>query len=327
MNKALRPASIIAAVILGLSAACFAAQIRASLAPTHVEVEPIGTAPQAKFENLVTFCMDRDGNLLACDAGASRIVKLDPDGKRLATWKLDFAPWAIHACPEGIVYVAGPAVVAKLDASGKVLKKVESDGGNFPDGRPSGITATDKDVFLNVGFGWSLRSVSSIARFDRDLGSPATIVENLRGCCQRLDIVSKDEQLYVAENSRYRVLKCDREGRVLAKWGRRHRTDIAGFGSCCNPMNLCFGPEGELYTAESGLGRIKRYTPDGRFLGLVGYVGVERFNTAGRLAASCSNIALAVNKDASRIYVLDFKNNIIRVLARSAGPDTRLDAR
>jgi hypothetical protein len=82
-------------------------------------------------------------------------------------------------------------------------------------------------------------------------------------------------------------------------------------------MNLCFGPEGELYTAESGLGRIKRYTPDGKFLGLVGYAGVERFNRRGRLAASCSNITVAVDEDASRIYVLDFKNNIIRILAQT----------
>jgi len=153
MSKALRLAPIIIAVVLGASAASFAAESRAGLVPTHREVEPIGTAPQAKFENLVTFCMDGDGNLLACDAGASRIVKLDPEGKTLATCKLDFAPWAIHACPEGVVYVAG------------------------------------------------------------------------------------------------------------------------------------------------------------------------------RLAASCSNITLAVNKDASHIYVLDFKNNIIRVLARSVGPDARSAAR
>jgi sugar lactone lactonase YvrE len=132
-----------------------------------------------------------------------------------------------------------------------------------------------------------------------------------------LDIVAKDDVLYVAENSRYRVLRCDRQGKILSKWGNRDRKNIEGFGSCCNPMNLCFGPEGELYTAESGLGRIKRYTPDGKFLGLVGYVGVERFNRRGRLAASCSNITIALSKDTSRIYILDFKKNIIRVLTQT----------
>ena len=324
MDKTLHLPLLTLAVFLGSSAtACLAAETRPGIEPTHDEVEPIGATPETKFESLFTFCMDRDDNLLACDAKAGHVRKMDPQGKTLGTWKLDFAPCSIHACPDGPVYVAGEGIVAKLDSTGKVLKKVRSDGANFPDGRPSGITATDKDVFVNVGFGWSLRSVSSIVRFDRDLGNPTTIAENLRGCCQRLDVVSKDGAVYIAENSRYRVLKCDRDGQILATWGSRDRVDIAGFGSCCNPMNLCFGPEGELYTAESGLGRIKRYTTDGKFLGLVGYVGVERFNTAGRLAASCSNIAVAVNTDASRIYVLDFKNNMIRVLAKADAADAR----
>jgi hypothetical protein len=55
----------------------------------------------------------------------------------------------------------------------------------------------------------------------------------------------------------------------------------------------------------------------GKFLGLVGYVDVDRFNRATRQARLCSNIAIALNKDASRIYVLDFKNNFIRVMERA----------
>ena len=287
------------------------------ISPTHKEVEPIGLTPEIKFGNLTTFCMDREGNLLACDSKANEIRKISPAGKTLARWKFNFAPNAIHACPDGTIYVAGQGKVAKLDKTGKVLKTVETDGSNFPAGRPSGITATKRDVFVCIGSGWSLRSRSSIVRFDRDLGQPTIIAEDLRGCCQRLDTIAKDGVLYVAENARYRVLKCDRNGKILSKWGNRDRRNIEGFGSCCNPMNLCFGPKGELYTAESGLGRIKRYSTDGEFLGLVGYVGVERFNRAGRLAASCSNITVAVNKDVSRIYVLDFKNNLIRVMERA----------
>lgn len=291
--------------------------------PTHKEVEAIGLSPQIKFENLTTFCMDIEGNLLACDSQANEIKKISPAGKPLAKWKFNFAPNAIHACPDGIIYIAGPGKVAKLDKTGKVLKTVETNGINLPAGRPSGITATKRNVFVCIGSGWSLRSKSSIVRFDLELGQPTIIAEDLRGCCQRLDIVAKDGVLYVAENARFRVLKCDRDGKILSKWGYRDRKDIEGFGSCCNPMNLCFGPKGELYTSESGLGRVKRYTPDGKFLGLVGYIGVERFNRAGRLAASCSNITIAVNKDASSIYVLDFKNNLIRVMEKAnTGSDT-----
>ena len=285
--------------------------------PTHKEVEAIGSSPQIKFGNLTTFCMDRDGNLLACDSKANEIRKISPSGKPLTKWKLNFSPNAIHACPDGTIYAAGPGKVTKLDRKGKVLKIAETDGSNFPAGRPSGITATKRDVFVCIGSEWSLRSRSSIVRFDRELGQPTIIAEDLRGCCRRLDIVAKEGELYIAENTRYRVLRCDRDGKILSKWGYRDRKDIKGFGSCCNPMNLCFGPKGELYTSESGLGRVKRYSPEGKFLSLVGYVGVDRFNRAGRMAASCSNITVAVNKDASRIFVLDFKNNLIRVMERA----------
>jgi sugar lactone lactonase YvrE len=293
------------------------------ISPTHKEVEGIGLTSEPNFGNLTTFCMDRDGNLLACDSKVNEIKQISPSGKPLAKWKLEFGPNAIHACPDDTIYVAGKGKVAKLDKTGKVLKIAETDGNDLPTGKPSGITATKRDVFLCVGTDGSLRSRSSIVRFDRELSDPNIIAEDLRGCCQRLDILAKDGVLYVAENARHRVLKCDRDGKILSKWGNNDRKDIEGFGSCCNPMNLYFGPKGELYTAESGLGRIKRYSPDGEFLGLVGYVGVDRFNRATRLARSCSNITVAVNKDASRIYVLDFKNNLIRVMERA---NTKTDA-
>jgi sugar lactone lactonase YvrE len=81
-------------------------------------------------------------------------------------------------------------------------------------------------------------------------------------------------------------------------------------------MNLWLDAHGALYTAESGLGRVKRYTTDGKFLGLVGYVGVDRFQSASQLAASCSNLAIAVTPNGDRIYLVDFKNNRIRVLQK-----------
>lgn len=287
------------------------------ISPTHKEVEGIGLTPETEFGNLTTFCMDRDGNLLACDSKANEIRKISPSGKPLTEWKLNFSPNAIHACPDGTIYAAGKGKVTKLDRKGKVLKTVETDDKDLPNGRFSGITATKQDVFVCIGSAGTFRSLSSIVRFDRELNQPTIIAEDLHGCCQRLDIVAKEGELYIAENARYRILKCDRDGKILSKWGHRDRKNIEGFGSCCNPMNLCFGPKGELYTAESGVGRIKRYSPDGEFLGLVGYVGVERFSRRSRLAISCSNISVAVNKDASRIYVLDFKNNLIRVMERA----------
>ncbi len=187
--------------------------------------------------------------------------------------------------------------------------------------RISGIAVTDSDVFVAFGAGWSLGSKSKLYRFDLELQNPKALAEGLRGCCQRCDIKSRDGVVYLAENSAHRVVQYDREGTVLKKWGERGRDDLNTFGACCNPMNICFDGQGVLYTTESGLGRVKRYTPDGEFIELVGYVGTERFWHGSGLAASCSNMAIAVTSDGGRVYVMDYKNNRIRVLDKKAAAD------
>ena len=85
-------------------------------------------------------------------------------------------------------------------------------------------------------------------------------------------------ELLIAENSRHRVNRFDLDGKPLGKWGKRDRTGIEGFAACCNPVNIDIGPGNVLYTAESGIGRIKTYTPGGKFLGVVGYVDTTVFD-------------------------------------------------
>jgi hypothetical protein len=306
--------AVVMTVFFGASAA--APEDVGAETAAYEETASIGTTDDLRFENLSTFCMNGEGNLLACDAKKMVIRVVSSEGKLLDTWKLPLKPACIHSSADGTIYVGGTGELAKLDKSGKVLKVVKAAEGDFPNSKVSGIATTEKDLFIGFGTPGTLRSVSTLVRFDRDFGQPAVIAERLRGCCQRLDLIAKDDVLYVAENARHRVVKYDRTGKVLGTWGERSRKGLEGFGSCCNPMNLCFGPEGLLYTAESGMGRVKRYTPDGKFEGLVGYVGVARFNTAGGLAAACSNISVAVSKDAKRVYVLDYKANLIRVLTK-----------
>jgi sugar lactone lactonase YvrE len=148
------------------------------------------------------------------------------------------------------------------------------------------------------------------------LENPVILAEGLRGCCQHCDIIFRDGILYLAENAAFRVVRCDADGNVLTKWGSKGRGELERFGSCCNPMNLAFDADGVLYTGESGMGRVKRYTTEGQFLGLVGYLDTERFNRGSRLAAACCYFPLAVTPDGGRVYVADVKDNVIRVLDR-----------
>ena len=266
---------------------------------------------------------------MAADAQAQLIKVISPSGELVTAIRPGFGPEAVDVATDGTIYCAGEGQLAKLKKTGEILKRmkvpanlvpsVSSGGRRRARSRPtriSGIAVSDKNVFVAVGSGWSLGSKSKLFCFDLDLGNPKLLAEGLRGCCQRCDIVARDGIVYLAENSAHRVVLYDRNGKILSKWGTRARTGLEGFGSCCNPMNLCFDASGVVYTAESGVGRVKRYSMDGKFLGLVGYVGLQRFTRAGGLAASCSNMAIAVTPDGSRVYVMDVKNNIIRVLEK-----------
>lgn len=294
---------------------------------THEELEPL----DVQFEDLSALRLDHRGRLLACDAGTGEIKVINSGGQQIATISLEFGPQAIDVASDGKIYCGGEGQLAILDAAGNLLKTATT-----PDGatsqmdsrrrmmdrpvRVSGIAVSQHNVLVAYGSGWSMGSKSKLYRFDRNLENPELLAEGLRGCCQRCDLVAGGDLFYLAENAVHRVVAYDASGNVIDKWGERSRTEVEGFGSCCNPMNLCFDGQGVLYTAESGMGRVKRYSTDGQYLGLVGYVGVERFTNAGRTAASCSNIAIAVTADGKRVYVMDYKNKLIRVLQQKEEP-------
>lgn len=296
---------------------------------SHQELAPLAV----EFQRLSSLRMAADGNLLACDETAKQVKVIGPTGEVVNVIELEFEPEAIDVAPDGTIYVGGQSRLAKLYPCGKEILSInvpETAGSEVTDVsrkrakkcdvtlrlRISGIAVGETDVFVAFGSGWSTVAKSKLFRFDRELQDPKLLAEGLRGCCQRCDIATDGQVVYVGENSVHRVVRYDREGQVLGKWGARSRTELEGFGACCNPMNLCLDNSGVLYTSESGLARVKRYTTDGECLGLVGYVGTQRFRRAGPQAASCSNIAVAATPDGRRVYVMDYTANAIRVLQR-----------
>jgi len=268
------------------------------------------------------------------DPRPGEIRVLRPDGSLVATWKVDFTPRALAAGKDGTVFVGGDGRLAKLDAGGKVLlavdapnladfmpaeqaEKKDGPGTQAPDESQraallaaarmralvSGIAVADQDLFVvaraSTGF--------AVYRMDHSFGNAAKIVDGLRGCCGQMDIQTCDGDLYVAENGRFRVARFDRDGNLLGEFGQGARGGLEGFGSCCNPMNVRFGPGGELFTSESNVGRVKRYTRDGKLLGVVGVVPVP---------SGCKHVPLAISADGSRVYVADVGKSEIAILER-----------
>ena len=65
-------------------------------------------------------------------------------------------------------------------------------------------------------------------------------------------------------------------------------------------MNLAFGADGVVYTAEDTTGRIKRYTPDGKLLSVVG---------AADVVPGCKKVSIGVDRTGDRVYMLDITRN------------------
>ena len=171
------------------------------------------------------------------------------------------------------------------------------------------ISAVDDKVYIacseSVGYGYCVWKISD------DFTSGEQVVGDLRGCCGQMDVQANAQGIYVAENSRDRVICYDHNGEEVTHWGHNAREGIRGFGSCCNPMNVAFGPEDTVYTAESGTGRIKQYSAKGELLQVVG---------SADLVPGCKKVSIGVSNDGNRVFMLDITRDHIVMMDRI--PDT-----
>ncbi|TWT46745.1 hypothetical protein [Botrimarina hoheduenensis] len=165
------------------------------------------------------------------------------------------------------------------------------------------ISESDGEVFFATGakkgYGFA------VWRCTRHFDQAEEIITGLSGCCGQMDVQACDAGLFVAENSRHRVACFDRTGKELRDWGSGDRESVEGFASCCNPMNVAFGADGAVYTAESKVGRVKKYTSEGVLVDLVGKVD---------LIPGCDKVTIAVAPQGERVYMLDITRNHIVVL-------------
>lgn len=169
--------------------------------------------------------------------------------------------------------------------------------------RVSSISSTGDHLFVTTrgttGYGYD------VWKMNLQFKNAEVIVSGLSGCCGQMDVQCCASGIYVAENSRDRVVHYDINGTEINKWGKSDRTGINGFTSCCNPMNVCFDEKGYVYTAESGSGRIKCFDSKGQLVSYVGDVD---------LVPGCKNVSIAVSPVNDKVYMLDLTRNHIKVM-------------
>jgi hypothetical protein len=148
---------------------------------------------------------------------------------------------------------------------------------------PDGVIVT---LYRNRGY--------EIWRTGPQFENPRRILGDLRGCCGQMDVITAGERIITAENTKFRVGVYDLEGKNLSAFGERYQDGNNGFGSCCNPMNVLCCPNGDLLTAESSIGHIKRFSPDGKLLAVIG---------RARIGGGCKHVALGFDEKRDRYYV------------------------
>lgn len=310
--------------------------------PSHHEVAVIkvGNAGERTLNN---FCLDAEGNVLACIGGATNpaahaLEVYSPDGKLLQKWPLAAEPQAICRDREGTVIVAGGGQVARLDRAGKVLVSARTPtvdqelppdadlaelakrfGTGTPEARlqelktflagrrseVTGVAVAGDDVFLACP---STKDYSyAVYRTDREFKQPKLIISQLSGCCGQMDIQAREGKVWVAHNARHRVQSFDRDGKSLTSFGREDRKAADGFGGCCEPKNLRLLASDEVLAGESGPPvAIKRFSAEGRFLGVV---AVPTFSQG------CVRTTVDVSADGKRYYILNVEERAIHVFA------------
>lgn len=167
------------------------------------------------------------------------------------------------------------------------------------------VSANEKDLFIVCGevegYGFS------VWRMGLDLKDAKKIKSSLSGCCGQMDVQCCGEDIVIAENTRHRFARYDRDGKEIATGGKRGKeTEPGCFGGCCNPMNVkALGTD--ILTAESE-GIVKRFGPTGEFKGIVGGVSIS---------GGCKNVAVGASPDGSRVYFCDQPGSQVMILAES----------
>ena len=274
---------------------------------------------------------------------AGALLRFSPAGKLEQTVPLDLRPNAIALGPDGTLFVGGSGRLLKLDADGRVLATADSPVAQAaiaitPEleemARDSArhtqrsadeelsnlrqsleqrravvgsLAATDRDLFVALpapqAFSWRVYG------YGLGLGAPELVAEKLRGCCGEMNLGADAENLYVAHNGRHRVERRSREGGEVAQFGRSGKVDPADFGGCCEPKNLRVLAGGDVLVGESGPPTcIKRFSAKGEFLEVLAVVD--------KAQGDCVRMTVDVSPDGGRFYLLDTKERAIRVFAR-----------
>jgi sugar lactone lactonase YvrE len=183
---------------------------------------------EGEFDIPIGLAIDRRDEILIAEFRNNRVQRFDRNGKFL------FAFTTAYEQPGGIA----------VDGKGDIYV------GHLV---PSKITVYNKEGKL-------LREWGKPGTGDGEFVQPGGIA------------VAPDGSIYVADQVNRRVQKFNREGKFLLNWGE-YGVGPGQFGGNEKPENRTGGPQfvavdkkGNVYTTEGSVGRVQKFTPEGKYL-------------------------------------------------------------
>jgi DNA-binding beta-propeller fold protein YncE len=223
-----------------------------------------------EFHSPIGIAITRADEVLITEFHNNRVQKFTGDGKFLATFPVAAMPGGIAVDKDGNIYVA-------LLMLGKIC--------------------------VYSAAGKPIREWGKIGSGDEELDQPGGIA------------IGVDSSIYVADQINRRVQRFSREGKFLSKWGD-YGTKPGQFGGNIprpqrvgGPHFLAFDSKGDIYTTEASVGRVQKFTADGKFLLAWGDNGTGPGGFGGRPKNLPGPIGICVDKE-DRVWVSATNNRV-----------------
>jgi len=323
--------------------------------PATDEVAVIQVGNGRQIGALKNFCLDKQGNILACYAptgGPPRSGRPDdgpgirvysPDGQLVKTLPLEIRPGAVCVVNDGSIFVAGDGKLLKLDSDGKVLASAASPVADKPvvltkemeDGLVQNAQLTKRSVdevrkdtlsYLEN----RRREVNGLAATDQDVfmtvGAPGEYTYQV----YRFDQALQNPKL-VVEKLRGCCSTMDvqaHDGKLFVAHNARHTVEVRDRDGAELSK---FGTKGAIKASDFGgccEPKCLRVLPGGEVLTAESGppTCIKRFSSTGEFIevvavvdgakGDCVRVTVAASPDGSRYYMLDTTKDIIRVFSR-----------
>jgi hypothetical protein len=315
--------------------------------PSCSEVSVIQVGDSKRPGAVKNFCVDAEGNILACfapkESGSKNtpgIRVYSPTGTLLKTLPLEIKPEAICVAKDGSIFAAGDGRVVKLDATGKVLASAASPVANE-------AISINKETEVMV----SEMCKQTKRPFKEELARMKDSLEKRRSLVTGLSATEQDVFMAVPSpvDFTFRVYR-------FSHSLEQPKLVVDKLRGCCGEMDLQAN-DGKLWIPHNARHTVESHDRDGKELTKFGNAGrvkpsdfggccepknmrvlgtgdilvaesgpptcIKRFSAAGKFKeviavvpntkGDCVRVTVEVSPDGRRFYMLDTSRDAIRV--------------